>query len=94
MIDPSLDDDLGRDYDPRLMRRFLTYVRPYRGLVVLAFLLLLLSCVAFTPTQPLTMAIRCRRHSSLSERTPVDGDAETGLSVEFTGRARAGIGML
>ena len=40
MIDPSLDDDLGRDYDPRLMRRFLTYVRPYRGLVVLAFLLL------------------------------------------------------
>jgi ATP-binding cassette subfamily B protein len=40
MIDPSLDDDQGRDYDPRLMRRFLTYVRPYRGLVVLAFLLL------------------------------------------------------
>jgi ATP-binding cassette subfamily B protein len=34
------DEDLGRDYDPRLMGRFLTYVRPYRGLVVLAFLLL------------------------------------------------------
>jgi ATP-binding cassette subfamily B protein len=40
MTDPSEDDDLGRDYDRRLMGRFLTYVRPYRGLVVLAFLLL------------------------------------------------------
>ena len=43
MIDPSEDDDLGRDYDRRLMGRFLTYVRPYRGLVVLA-LLSLASC--------------------------------------------------
>ncbi|HVE38920.1 MAG TPA: ABC transporter ATP-binding protein [Planctomycetota bacterium] len=42
MIDPREEDDLGRDYDRRLMGRFLTYVRPYRGLVVLAFLLLVL----------------------------------------------------
>jgi len=40
MIDPREEDDLGRDYDSRLMGRFLGYVRPYRGLVVLSFLLL------------------------------------------------------
>src|SRR6185295_172519 len=34
------EDDLGRDYDRRLMRRFLGYVRPHAGLVLLAFLLL------------------------------------------------------
>jgi len=40
MIDYHEDEDLGRDYDPRLMGRFLSYVRPYAGLVTLAFLLL------------------------------------------------------
>ena len=40
MTDFHEEDDLGRDYDRRLMGRFLAYVRPYRGLVVLAFLLL------------------------------------------------------
>jgi ATP-binding cassette subfamily B protein len=40
MIEYPEDEDLGRDYDSRLMGRFLTYVRPYAGLVFLAFLLL------------------------------------------------------
>ncbi len=40
MIEYHEDEDLGRDYDSRLMGRFLTYVRPYAGLVVLAFVLL------------------------------------------------------
>ena len=34
------EEDLGRDYDNRLMGRFLGYVKPYSGLVGLAFLLM------------------------------------------------------
>jgi ATP-binding cassette subfamily B multidrug efflux pump len=37
------EEILGRAYDPRLMRRLLGYVRPYRGPVLLAVLLLLLT---------------------------------------------------
>jgi len=40
------DDILGKAYDARLMRRLLGYVRPYRGLVALSVLLLLLSSAA------------------------------------------------
>jgi ATP-binding cassette subfamily B protein len=40
MIEMPEDEELGRDYDRRLMGRFLSYVRPYAGRVVLAFLLL------------------------------------------------------
>src|SRR5437899_10935998 len=36
------DDILGKAYDARIMRRLLTYVRPYTRLVLLAMLLLLL----------------------------------------------------
>src|SRR5712691_11803298 len=36
------DDILGKAYDARIMRRLLTYVRPYTKLVLLAFVLLLL----------------------------------------------------
>ncbi|HZE99974.1 MAG TPA: ABC transporter ATP-binding protein [Planctomycetota bacterium] len=40
MIEELDDDAQGHDYDPRLMRRFLGYVRPYRGRLALAFLLM------------------------------------------------------
>jgi ATP-binding cassette, subfamily B, multidrug efflux pump len=40
MTDYYEEDDLGREYDKRLLGRFLAYVRPYRGLVVIAFFLL------------------------------------------------------
>ncbi len=39
-MDIHEDDALGRDFDRRLLRRFLRYVLPYLGLVVLAFLLM------------------------------------------------------
>lgn len=48
------EDDLGRDYDGRLMRRFLSYVRPYGGLVLLAFLLISIR-IAFDLTGPLLL---------------------------------------
>ena len=35
------EEALGKAYDARLMRRMLTYLRPYRGRVVLAILVLL-----------------------------------------------------
>lgn len=40
MTDFHEEDDLGKDYDSRLMRRFLGYVRPYLRLVGVAFLLM------------------------------------------------------
>jgi ATP-binding cassette subfamily B multidrug efflux pump len=40
------DETLGRAYDPRLMRRLLGYVRPYRPQVALAVVLLLLTSAA------------------------------------------------
>lgn len=40
MIDAAEDDAPGRDFDRRLMRRFLRYVVPYLSLVLLAFLLM------------------------------------------------------
>ena len=40
------DDVLGRAYDHRLMRRLLGYVRPYRGQIALAGLLVLLESLA------------------------------------------------
>ena len=34
------DEILGKAYDARLMRRLLAYLRPYRGLVAIAFVIL------------------------------------------------------
>jgi ATP-binding cassette subfamily B multidrug efflux pump len=39
-MDWNEEDDLGKSYDGRLMRRFLGYVRPYAPLVAVTFLLL------------------------------------------------------
>ena len=44
------DEILGKAYDARLMRRLLTYLRPYRGLVIIALAVLLgLSLVEIAP---------------------------------------------
>ena len=59
------EDDLGRDYDGRLMRRFLAYVVPYLGLVILAFLLIA-ARIAFDLAGPLIL------------RKAVDGPLVTG----------------
>ncbi|MGH2349761.1 MAG: ABC transporter ATP-binding protein [bacterium] len=40
------DEILGKAYDARLMRRLLTYLRPYRGVVAVAVVLLLLAAAA------------------------------------------------
>lgn len=45
-MNPFEDEAAGRAYDRRLMRRFLGYLRPVRGLVALTFVLLLLKIVA------------------------------------------------
>lgn len=44
--DPHEEEALGKAYDSRLMKRLLTYVRPYRGRVVLAVTLLLIGSAA------------------------------------------------
>lgn len=43
---PADDEILGKAYDGRLMRRLMTYLRPYRWLVVAGVVLLLLGAVA------------------------------------------------
>src|SRR5689334_22666071 len=40
------DEILGKAYDARLMRRLLTYLRPYKRQVALAFVLILFTAVA------------------------------------------------
>src|SRR5689334_8105574 len=40
------DEILGKAYDARLMRRLLTYLRPYKGQVVLAFVLIFITALA------------------------------------------------
>src|SRR5436309_722615 len=42
MSDWQDEDVLGKAYDARLMRRFLRYLRPHRGLVALSFGLVLI----------------------------------------------------
>jgi ATP-binding cassette subfamily B protein len=52
----SFDEDeiLGKAYDARLMRRLLGYLRPYRGLVILALLIIL--GISFTEAAPPVLA--------------------------------------
>ncbi|HLY08201.1 MAG TPA: ABC transporter ATP-binding protein [Planctomycetota bacterium] len=52
MTEPYDDEALGRDYDPKLMGRFLRYVRPYSASIVLA-LLLMAARIACELTGPL-----------------------------------------
>jgi ATP-binding cassette subfamily B protein len=52
----SFDEDeiLGKAYDARLMRRLLGYLRPYRGLVIIALLIIL--GISFTEAAPPVIA--------------------------------------
>jgi ATP-binding cassette subfamily B protein len=59
------DEDPGRDYDHRLMSRFLSYIRPYRGTVLLAFLFL-------------AVRIACDLVAPLIFRNAVDGPLAAG----------------
>ncbi|MEM7349556.1 MAG: ABC transporter ATP-binding protein [Acidobacteriota bacterium] len=45
MTDFHEEDDVGKVYDSRLMRRLLTYVAPYRGMAAAAVVLILLSAL-------------------------------------------------
>src|SRR5438105_12619424 len=52
------DELLGKAYDHRLMRRLLGYLRPYRRLLVVAFLLIfLLGAVELVPPYLVKLAI-------------------------------------
>ena len=46
MSDFFEEDTVGKGYDPGLMRRFVGYLRPYRRLVILTFLLLVVNILA------------------------------------------------
>jgi ATP-binding cassette, subfamily B, multidrug efflux pump len=48
------DEILGKAYDARLMRRLLGYLRPYRGLVIIALLIIL--GISFTEAAPPVLA--------------------------------------
>jgi ATP-binding cassette subfamily B protein len=55
------DELLGRAYDSRLMRRLLAYLRPYRGLVALSVVLLLLHSAALL-AGPALLRVAIDRH--------------------------------
>ncbi|HVR87372.1 MAG TPA: ABC transporter transmembrane domain-containing protein, partial [Planctomycetota bacterium] len=71
MTDAFEDDALGRDYDPRLMRRFMGYVRPYTGRVVLALVLM-------------SARIACELAGPLIFWKAVDGPIATGDLPQLT----------
>src|SRR3989304_4330416 len=50
------EEILGKAYDSRLMRRLITYLRPYRKLVALAFMLILFQSALETAFPLLTKA--------------------------------------
>ena len=54
-MSPGEEDDLGRAYDHRLMRRLLGYLRPYRGRVVAAVAVVVVDVVAQLAGPWLTM---------------------------------------
>ena len=86
MTPPFDDEPLGKDYDPRLMRRFLGYVRPYKGSLLLAFLLM-------------AARISCELAGPLIFWKAMDGPLTTGNLNELTryavafGCAVAGTGL-
>ncbi len=79
MTDAFDDDALGRDYDPRLMRRFLGYVRPYSGMIVLALLLM-------------AARIACELAGPIIFWKAVDGPLATG-DLPLLGRYGAAFGI-
>jgi ATP-binding cassette, subfamily B, multidrug efflux pump len=54
-VSPGDEDDLGRAYDHRLMRRLMAYLRPYRGRVAAAVVVVILDAAAQIAGPWLTM---------------------------------------
>ena len=54
-MSPGDEDDLGRAYDHRLMRRLMGYLRPYRGRVAFAVAVVILDAAAQIAGPWLTM---------------------------------------
>jgi len=71
MTEQFEDDALGKDYDPRLMRRFLGYVRPYTGMIILALILM-------------SARIACELAGPIIFWKAVDGPLATGNLPELT----------
>src|SRR5262249_12229747 len=55
VVSPGEEDDLGRAYDHRLMRRLMGYLRPYRGRVAFAVAVVVADVVAQLAGPWLTM---------------------------------------
>jgi ATP-binding cassette subfamily B multidrug efflux pump len=70
------EEALGKAYDARLMRRLMTYLRPYRGMTAGAVVLILLSS-ALQLLGPLTFAVAM----DLFIRPPEDSARLSGVSV-------------
>lgn len=61
------EDQLGKAFDMKLMRRLLTYVKPYRGLVILSILMTLVT-TASTLLRPYLIEIAIDKHMTALTR--------------------------
>jgi ATP-binding cassette subfamily B protein len=74
------DDVLGKAYDARLMRRLLTYLRPYWRQVALAFVTIIVSAVA-SLAQPYLIKVAIDRYIAQRQLAGLDGLAALYLTV-------------
>lgn len=79
MQDFREEDKLGKAYDARLMRRLLTYLRPYRWYVVLSLLLLMLAS-ALQLTRPYLVKLAFDEHIAIG-----DGPGLNQIALLFLG---------
>ncbi|MCD4690941.1 ABC transporter ATP-binding protein/permease, partial [bacterium] len=76
------DDEIqGKAYDSRLVRRLLTFVRPYTGLIVIA-VLMLVAVAAFEIALPYLMRSAIDDYIVATSRLVVDGDEPSGFVEE------------
>ena len=64
------EEVLGKAYDARLMRRLLTYMKPYKSIIAVSILLLLVDSV-FQVTGPLLTKIAIDKYLVPSQEVPV-----------------------
>jgi len=79
MQDFREEDKLGKAYDARLMKRLLTYLRPYRWYVVLSLLLLMLAS-ALQLTRPYLVKLAFDEHIAIG-----DGPGLNQIALLFLG---------
>ena len=71
LLEQTLEEEvLGKAYDARLMRRLLTYMKPYKAIIAVSILLLLVDSV-FQVTGPLLTKIAIDKYLVPPQEVPV-----------------------